>query len=156
MLVILFAGTCCHGGLRGKKKQMLKVDSLWQLRVSFHRAPWCCVVLWLVGVTNQIAVASVLLPARWVCLSVQQSGPEFTASREKQTSLTLKSSWKTPSIRYWSPVSSPVLETKLNLYEGEVVCAAPSFPLCFCSFTHLRVKAMLDKHSSCICLSCLK
>lgn len=50
----------------------------------------CGVVLWLVCVTNQIMIALLLLPAQRVCLPVQQSGPEFTASREKQTSLALK------------------------------------------------------------------
>lgn len=97
-----------------EKKQTLKADSVWQLGVSFHRALWCCVVLWLVCVTNQILVASLLLPAQWVCLPVQQSGPEFTASREKQTSLSLKSSWKTPSICFFSTVSSLVLNGTKN------------------------------------------
>lgn len=107
--VRLVAMASCEG-----KKQTLKADSVWQLRVSFHRALWCCVVLWLVCVTNQIVVASLLLPAQRARLPVQQSGPEFTASREKQTPLSLKSSWKTPSIRFWSPASSLGLNVTKN------------------------------------------
>lgn len=72
----------------------------------------CGAVLRLVCVTNQIMIASLLLPAQWVCLLVRQSGPKFTASREKQTSLTLKSDWKTPSIPFWTPGSSAVLNRR--------------------------------------------
>lgn len=133
MLSILFGVTCCHGGFQ-RKKQTLKKDSVWQLRVSFHRALWRCVVLWLVCVTNQILVASLLLPAQWV----QQSGPEFTASREKQTSLSLKSSWKTPSVRFWSPVSSLLLNvTKNKIWTCRKRLNYPS--QCIISFTFLHV-----------------
>lgn len=44
-----------------KEKQTLKADSVWQLRVSFHRAPWCCVVLccgWFVLLTKSWSLRS--------------------------------------------------------------------------------------------------